>query len=378
MKFKDITGLEETKKHLIQTVSDNRISHAQLFLGPEGSGNLALALAYAQYINCTNKQDGDSCGTCSSCVKFEKLIHPDLHFIFPVAKTKEVKEASSRDNTFLSKWREILLEKDYHFSLNEWYKKIGIENKQGSINTQDAKSVVQTLSYKSYESEYKIMLIWMPELLHLSAAPRLLKIIEEPPEKTLFLFIANNTDKIIKTILSRTQIFKIPSYNKAEIKSYFLDKTTPEKADIAAHLSNGNIIAARKTIEVSEIDKYNFVTFRNWMRICFKADFLAIADFVNNISKHVREEQKNFLRYSLNLVRFCVVKNYSGDELVRLAGEEKKFVNDFSPFINNKNAEQIYTEINNAIYHIERNAKSEIIFTDLSIKLSRLIHMGKK
>lgn len=378
MKFKDIIGLEKTKKHLIQTVTDNRISHAQLFLGQKGSGNLALAIAYAQYINCTNKQNNDSCGTCASCIKFEKLIHPDLHFIFPVAKLKGMKDASSQDDFFLSKWREISYDKNYHFTLNEWYEKMGIENKQGSINTHDAKSVVKTLMYKSYESEYKIMLIWMPELLHISAAPRLLKIIEEPPKKTLFLLVAESTDKIIKTILSRAQIVKIPNYNESDIEKYFSTKTSPQKAKEAAYLANGSIVEARRVINVSETEKYYFESFRKWMRSCFKADFLAITDFVNEISKQVRERQKSFLHYSLKLIRYCIIKNYSGDELIRLAGEEKKFVSDFSPFINDKNVEQLYEEINTAMYYIERNAKSEIVFTNLSIKITKLIHAGKK
>ncbi|MEA3503641.1 MAG: DNA polymerase III subunit delta [Bacteroidota bacterium] len=378
MKFKDIIGLEKTKKHLIQTVTDNRISHTQLFLGQKGSGNLALAIAYAQYINCTNKQNNDSCGTCASCIKFEKLIHPDLHFIFPVAKLKGMKDASSQDDFFLSKWREISYDKNYHFTLNEWYEKMGIENKQGSINTHDAKSVVKTLMYKSYESEYKIMLIWMPELLHISAAPRLLKIIEEPPKKTLFLLVAESTDKIIKTILSRAQIVKIPNYNESDIEKYFSTKTSPQKAKEAAYLANGSIVEARRVINVSETEKYYFESFRKWMRSCFKADFLAITDFVNEISKQVRERQKSFLHYSLKLIRYCIIKNYSGDELIRLAGEEKKFVSDFSPFINDKNVEQLYEEINTAMYYIERNAKSEIVFTNLSIKITKLIHAGKK
>ena len=382
MKFNDIYGLEEEKKRLVQTVKENRISHAQLFLGGEGSGNLALALAYAQYINCQNKKDGDSCGTCPSCIKYEKLIHPDLHFIFPVAKVKEVKdkEVSSQNAFYLEKWREALAEKDYHLSTGEWYEKIGIENKQGMINTNDARSILDTLNYKSYEAEYKVMVIWMVEYLYHAAAPRLLKILEEPPEKTLFLLIANHSDQIISTILSRSQTIKISPYGEKALQQYLMEKMNAdrEQAQRAAKLSNGDLLAARHFIRSSEIEEFNFEQFRQWMRICFTADFIAINEFVGKVSKLVRERQKSFLHFGMDIVRKSMLLNYSGEQVVRLSDMENKFVRDFSPFINEKNLDPLYEELNNAIYHIERNAKPEILFTDLSIKVSRLLHAGKK
>lgn len=381
MKFSDIYGFKEEKKRLIQTVKENRISHAQLFLGQEGSANLALAMAYAQYINCQNKTNGDSCGTCPSCIKYEKLTHPDLHFIFPVAKVKEVKdkEVSSQNTYYISKWREALIEKDYHLSVGDWYEKIGIENKQGMINTNDARSILDTLNYKSYEAEYKVMVIWMTEYLYHAAAPRILKILEEPPEKTLFLLIANNSDQIISTILSRAQTVKIPRYGESVLQEYLMDKmqASGEQGKIAAQLSNGDLLAARRFIKSSEIEEYNFEQFRHWMRICFSADFLAINEFVGKIAALVRERQKSFLNFGLDIVRKSMLLNYSGDSLVRLSTMEKKFVTDFSPFINEKNLDQLYDEINKSIYYIERNAKPEILFTDLSIKVSRLLHAGK-
>ncbi len=381
MKFSDIYGFEGEKKRLIQTVEENRISHAQLFLGQAGSANLALAMAYAQYINCTNKIDGDSCGTCPSCIKYEKLTHPDLHFIFPVAKVKEVKdkEVSSKHSFYLEKWREALLEKDYHLSVGDWYEKIGIENKQGMINTNDARSILDTLNYKSYEAEYKVMVLWMAEYLYHAAAPRILKILEEPPEKTLFLLIANNSDQIISTILSRAQTVKIPRYGEQSLQNYLVEKiqASSEEAKRAARVSNGDLLAARRFIKTSEVEEFNFEQFRHWMRICFSADFVAINDFVGNIAKMVRERQKSFLTFGLDIVRKSMLLNYSGDSLVRLSDMESKFVTDFSPFINEKNLDQLYQELNKSIYHIERNAKAEILFTDLSIKVSRLLHAGK-
>ncbi|MCF8309313.1 MAG: DNA polymerase III subunit, partial [Bacteroidales bacterium] len=314
--------------------------------------------------------------------KYEKLIHPDLHFIFPVAKVKEVKdkEVSSQNAFYLKKWREALDEKDYHLSPGEWYEKIGIENKQGMINTNDARSILDTLNYKSYEAEYKVMVIWMVEYLYHAAAPRILKILEEPPEKTLFLLVANHSDQIISTILSRAQTIKISPYSENALQNYLINKMNAghEQAQRAAKLANGDLFAARQFIRSSEIEEFNFEQFRQWMRICFSADFMAIHDFVGKVSKLVRERQKSFLHFGMTIIRKSMLLNYSGEKLVRLSDMEDKFVRDFSPFINEKNLDQLYEELNNAVYHIERNAKAEILFTDLSIKVSRLLHAGKK
>nr|MBC8146675.1 DNA polymerase III subunit delta [Bacteroidota bacterium] len=219
MQFKEVIGHEEIKKRLIQTVRENRISHAQLFAGQEGIGKLALAIAYGQYISCTNKQETDSCGVCPSCIKYNKLIHPDLYFTYPVSTNKEVK-TKPLSRLFISKWREILLQKDYIFSLQQWYQKIQIENKQGIINTEDCNEIIKSLSLKTFESEYRVVIIWMPEKLFHAAAPKLLKILEEPPPKTLFLLITESPDKILKTIISRTQIIKIPKLKDQDVKEY--------------------------------------------------------------------------------------------------------------------------------------------------------------
>jgi DNA polymerase-3 subunit delta' len=382
MKFKDIYGLEDVKKRLIRTVDENRISHAQLFLGTEGTGNLALALAYAQYINCRNKTDGDSCGTCPSCVKYEKLSHPDLHFVFPVAKVKQLKdkEVSSSNSFYLENWRAAVLENDAHLSLGDWYAKIGMENKQGYINTDDARSIIDKISYKSYEAEYKVMLIWMTEFLYHAAAPRLLKVIEEPPPKTLFLLVSHQSDKIIGTILSRSQTVKIPRYKEDELLRYLRKKyqAGEEEAHNAVKIANGNLVAARDAIQTSEIEMFNYEKFREWMRMCFAAKFTDISEFVVEVSQLGRERQKSFLSYGLDVIRKSMLLNYAGLDAARLSPMEGKFVQGFAPFINEKNLDQLYKEFNDAIYHIERNAKPDILFTDLSIITTKLLHAGKK
>jgi len=208
LKFADVIGQQQVKSQLLKTVKNNRVSHAQLFLGQAGIGKLGLAIAYAQYINCTNKQEDDSCGVCPSCVKYEKLIHPDLHFIFPTATTERVEKPKSKD--FVSEWRELILDRNGYISIADWYGKIGIERKRAIINARDCNDIIQTLSYKSFEAEYKVMIIWMVEKLFHSAAPKLLKILEEPPDKTLFILVAENQESMLKTILSRTQLIKVP------------------------------------------------------------------------------------------------------------------------------------------------------------------------
>lgn len=382
MKFKDIYGLEDVKRRLVKTVDENRVSHAQLFLGTEGTANLALALAYAQYINCTDKTGGDSCGTCPSCVKYEKLSHPDLHFVFPVAKVKQLKdkEVSSSNSYYLGNWREAVLENDAHLSLNDWYAKIGIENKQGYINTEDARSIIDKISYKSYEAEYKVMLIWMTEFLYHAAAPRLLKVIEEPPPKTLFLLVSHQSDKIISTILSRSQTLKIPRYREEDLLRYLKEKhgAGEEAAHNAVKSAHGNLIAGRDAIKTSEIETYNFEKFREWMRMCFAARFLDIADFVVEVSRLGRERQKSFLGYGLEVVRKAMLLNYAGIDAARLSPMEGKFIQGIAPFINEKNLDKLYQEFNEAVYHIERNAKADILFTDLSITTTKLLHAGKK
>lgn len=382
MKFKDIYGLEDVKTRLVRTVDENRISHAQLFLGTEGTANLALAIAYAQYINCQRKKDGDSCGECPSCVKYEKLRHPDLHFVFPVAKVPEVKdgEVSSSNSFYVEKFREKAKESHYHFSLSEWYHKIGIENKQGHINTEDARSILDKMAYKSYEAPYKVMVIWMTELLYHSAAPRLLKVIEEPPPGSLFLLISHQADKIISTILSRAQTIKIPRYKDEDLMHYLQDKlqADPDKANHAVKLANGNLIAARQGVISSEIETYNFEKFREWMRLCFEAKFTGISEFVTGISRMGRERQKGFLQYGLNVFRKAALLNYAGKDAARLSPIEETFVRKFSPYINEKNLQKLYEEFNDAVYHIERNVKADLLFMDLSIKTTHLLHLGKK
>ncbi|MDP1623661.1 MAG: hypothetical protein Q8M08_15150 [Bacteroidales bacterium] len=355
MKFSDIPGNQQIKNKLIQTVLDQRVSHAQLFFGPDDSDKLALAIAYAQFINCTDKQGltlapgnmeqelavlPDSCGICPSCVKYQKLAHPDLHFIYPVATTKRI-SSKPQSKHFIEEWRAFLLESNFVSGLQNWYQAIGIENKQGIINAYDCNEIITTLSYKSYESDYKVMIIWMVEKLYYSAAPKILKILEEPPEKTLFILISEEPDQIIKTILSRTLMIKI------------------SKSSLSRHIKN-------------EDDPMHFVTFRQWMRDCYGAKITELIKFATDIAKSGREKQKSFLIYSLKTIGSCASMNYIGQIPKGVEGEELKFINDFSPFIKPESLVEFNTLLNDATFHIERNAHPSTLFLDLSLKIVRL------
>ncbi len=387
MLFKEIAGQEGIKRKLIQTVLDHRVSHAQLFFGQEGTEKLALAIAYAQFINCSDKKipvagdpaGADSCGLCPSCIKYQKLVHPDLHFIYPVSTTKRVtKKPQSKD--FIEEWRKFLIGNDYHVSLHEWYEHIGIENKQGIINAEDCHDIITTLSYKSYESEYKVMIIWMVERLFYSAAPKILKILEEPPDKTLFILLAEDPEQIISTILSRTLLVKIPRITDQELKAYLHEKyNTGEKdSELILRKAKGNLKLAIHQLQHIEEDNYNFQTFRGWMRLCFANDISGLITFVAEISKIGRENQKGLLHYALQTVESCLSYQCNGDELVSATAEELEFITRLSPFINLSNIDLFSGIFSNALFHVERNAYPQALFLDVSLNIVRLFGVSSK
>lgn len=376
MLFSEIPGQRAIKERLVRTVRENRVSHAQLFLGPEGSGNLALAIAYAQYINCRQRGLEEACGICPSCIKYAKLAHPDLHFIYPVAKTKDVDEKPV-SRLFVAHWRKLIIEKMGFISLFDWYQEIGIEKKQGIINAEDAGEVVRTLSYKSFEAEYKVMIIWMVEKLFHAAAPKLLKIIEEPPEKTLFILVSENADQVINTILSRTQLVKIPPLSDDEVMQFLLGRyeiseTTARQVSLMA---DGNLVEANQLVKRTSAENYNFEQFRNWMLMCWTGDVAKMLAFGAGLSSLGRERLKDFFGYGLRIVRSCLVYRHGDDKNLKFEGKELEFVQKFSSFIHSVNARFIAEEFEKAYYHIERNANISILFADLSFTMAELLKM---
>ncbi len=377
MLFSEIIGQEKIKERLLQTVIENRVSHAQLFFGGEGRGKLSIAIAYSQFVNCRDQEKfirKDSCGLCPSCIKYNKLIHPDLHFVFPVAANKEVKEKPLSQN-FMAQWREMLLENHYFVSLNDWYDKINIERKQAGINVHESNQIIRTLNYTSYESEYKVMIIWMVEKLNYVAAPKLLKMIEEPPDKTLFLLITENPDTIIPTILSRTQLVKFPKIEDDVLIGACetrLEVNHDQAVDIS-RIANGNFKEAMRLVNQKDERNENFEKFVGWMRMCYTPDIPKMMTFCEALGRESRESIKGFLLSGMEILRNCLVLNYTNPEFIKIRDTELDFMKKFSPFINGNNSVNFSEEFNQAIYHIGRNANAGLVLLDLSLTVAKLL-----
>ena len=374
MQFKDVIGQSAIKQRLINSVRENHVSHAQLFLGPTGSGKLPLALAYAQYILCPNRTETDSCGICPTCQKMQKLAHPDLHFVVPTATTKKVKSNPESD-LFMEEWRDYVIQNQGYVDTSSWYTFLDVENKQGYMSVRDAASLLRKLSMKSYEGEYKIAIIWMAEKMRVDTANKLLKLLEEPPEKTVFLLIAEDAEELLATIKSRTVLVKIPAIEATAIESALQIRLgcTAQQAHNAAMISEGNWLNACHSVKESEDRKYFFTTFQQWMRLCFRAAYSEIIDFSANIKSIGREKQKELLDYGLRIIRNALLFNNNLAGIVMLPDDEKKFNANFAPFVNPANLSQISELFEEAIRQIERNGNAQIIFTDVSFKMVGLL-----
>jgi DNA polymerase-3 subunit delta' len=368
MQFKDIIGQEAAKTHLINSVLENRVSHAQLFLSPDGSGALSLAIAYAQFINCENRQANDSCGECASCRKYERLIHPDLHFSYPFFATKYIKVATD----VLPQWRETLLESPY-IDMDVWRSKLNAENKQANINMAECHDIIKKLSLKAFEANTKVLIMWLPEYLD-KEGNALLKIIEEPPANTLFLLVARNQEQILTTILSRTQIVKIPRLSDEDIKTYLI-----EHANLSEHLASeysflaaGNMVEAIRLLQDKPNDQAG--AFADWLRMAYGNQVPKMISFSEDVASWGRENQKNFLRYGINLLRECSLLLCGADDLVKLPPQQRKLAADLAEKVfNPPMIEALSNELEKAHYHIERNANPKILFLDVSLQLVNII-----
>jgi DNA polymerase-3 subunit delta' len=374
MNFSGIPGQKEIIGKLIRSVKEERVSHAQLFAGNQGCGSMALALAYATYISCEDRSDHDSCGKCKSCVKYEKLIHPDLHFVFPVIKGKKATDPVS-DN-YIEEWREFVRKTPF-FTVNDWLDSIEVGNAQGMIFASEAGEIIRKLSLKTFESDFKIMIIWLPEKMHQATSNKLLKMIEEPPEKTLFLLVSDEPDKVIPTILSRCQLVRIPAFSDHDIESYLKSRfsVSAEKASDISHVANGNIIRAVELCENESSAIEYLDRFKNLMRFAWKRDVISLISWSEEISSTGREAQKNFISFSLRILRenLMLTLDQLRNRLVFLTGEEADFSGKFHPFITQENIYPLSEEFNLVYSHIEANGNARIIFLDLALKVTRLI-----
>jgi DNA polymerase-3 subunit delta' len=367
MQFKEIVGQEAVKQRLINTVNENRVSHAQLFLGPEGSGGLALAVAYAQYLSCEDKQVDDSCGVCSSCRKYQKLMHPDLHFSYPFfAKHKD-----DTALTFIEQWREAFLTYPY-LNLDIWRDYLEAENKQANINIAECHQIIKKLSFKPFESTYKILILWLPEYLD-KEGNALLKIIEEPQPNTLFLLVAQNQDQILNTILSRTQLVKIPALDSGEVREYLIAQRnqTEDAAAEIAYLSNGNLTEALAMLQ--QDNKGYHKLFVDWLRLCFANKGLEVIGFVDGLAKMGRENQKNFLRYGVSFIRECCLLMAGAGNLVHLPAAELETAQKMANVMDISQSQAIAAELEKAHFHVERNANPKILFLDVSLQIIKTL-----
>ena len=372
MFFKDVIGQEEIKKRLIRSVQEERISHAQLFTGPEGTGKLALALAFAQYVSCRNRGEADSCGECASCRKYEKLAHPDFHFVFPVFPTKEFKKPVSDD--FLPRWREMVKKTPY-FTLSQWLGFIENENAQGLIYERESDSIMRKLNLKSFEAEFKVMIIWLPEKMHPACSNKLLKLIEEPPNKTLFLMVTENEESIISTIRSRAQLLKVPFIDNESMKIALENKEGVNKEQVAeaVHLASGNFIKALEYLNPDEDTQFYFTKFQEMMRFAYKREVKELVDWAEEMGRIGRDRQKSFFNFALRMVREYFVMNMKKPGLVYLNEEEKQWGKNFAPFINERNIVPFANEFELGIKHISMNGNARIIFLDTALRMVRLI-----
>ncbi|MDP5120545.1 MAG: DNA polymerase III subunit delta' [Spirosomaceae bacterium] len=365
MQFSQIPGLHSLKSSLMKAVEKNHFAHAQLIHGHEGNGNLAIALALATYLNCQNRQATDSCGACSSCVKMSKVAHPDVKYIYPTAGGKKVLSAN-----FIEQWRDFVQTKPFG-NLSDWLEAIDV--KQGNIPVEEARLLIQDLSMKSYEGGYKIVLIWQAESLHTATANALLKVLEEPPEQTIFLLVTNSTEQLLTTIISRTQRVWIPDFTDEDIENYLVDKltVTTERAKQATFLSQNNL---RNALHILESDTpENHQLFAEWMRKCYSAQLDELVLMSNEFDKKTKEQHKNFFEYGISIFRELFLYAKGNEDLVRLVGDELIFVQRFSKALNFRNLEKITTLLGDASYHIARNGRAKIIFLDLSLTLAGLL-----
>ncbi len=382
MLFSDILGLTHLKKHLTGTADNGRIPHAQLFVGATGSGTLPMAIAYAQYVLCKNTNGENQEGNQACNLKFQNFSHPDLHFAYPVTSRKGITKPKSTD--FLTEWREFITQSPYG-NLYDWYQHLGVENQQGEIRVQEAAEILKKLSLKSYEGGFKVSIIWGADKMNTECSNKLLKLIEEPPNKTLLILVAETEEDILQTIRSRCQILQFPPLGEKVIVDALVEKENLSEAEALkiAHRANGNYNDALHLLHQDNDDDQFEKWFISWVRTAFKAkgnkaSIRELIDWSEEIAKHGRESQKRFLLYCQNFFRQALMQNYTQGKLVYLEPATEGFqLAKFAPFIHGNNIMEISEELEDAIFHIERNVNPKLVFTDLSIKLTRLLHSKK-
>lgn len=380
MRFADIIGQESLKQKLAENIDRGRISHAQLFTGEAGAGSLPLAIAYAQYLNCSNRHDGDSCGECPNCRQIAELAHPDLHFVFPVNKQGKKSGEVVLSQDFMPLWREIVADTGGYFTREQWFERLDLgKTLQGMISAKEADEIIRRLSFKSFESEYKIVIIWQAETMNEEAANKILKILEEPWEKTLFILISERTDRLLKTITSRTQEVAVGKIDAQSLESVAIDILDPMQRQNMARLAAGNLIEMRR-LAMGEEDasrKESFDLFCRLMRLSYNDKHLELIEWADEVATLTREQQRSLLNHSARLLRESYMLHAGLGKISYLWGEEAAFCNKFAPFIGNQNVEFIIGEIESAMRQINQNGNARIVFTHFALAVSKTINRLK-
>lgn len=374
--FKDIIGQKEYIDALRLAIDSNRLPHALLISGNEGTGGLPLAMAAAQYLICPERHDGECCGECPQCIQLSKLQHPDVHFVYPVVKLKD-KDTVSTD--YLADWREAILANPY-LTFNDWVSKSSEENKQAQIFVSEAASIIKELSTKPYESDYRVMIIWLPEKMREDAANKLLKIIEEPYENTHFILVSNDPEHIIGTILSRVQRLNLPPISDTDIAKALIERQgcDPSKASIYARMSHGSYIEAMNLMNDDQQRSYFFEKFCAMMRLSYMKKLFEMKNWSDEMSTIGREKQKAYLQYAQQLIRENFIMNFSNPELNYMNDDERNFSSKFHAFVNHNNVEGIIEELSLAEKDISQNVNPKMVFFDLSLKLIMLLKSANK
>ncbi len=378
MQFKDIIGQEELKAHLAQSIDRGRVSHAQLFTGRGGYGTLALALAYVQYLNCKHRQNGDSCGVCPDCQRIARLEHPDLHLVFPVNKQGKKSGEAVLSDDFVGPFRELVARTGGYVTAQEWYERLDLgKTLSAMITTKEADEVIRKLSFKAFEAEYKTMLIWLPETMNEEAANKLLKILEEPWDKTLFLWVSEHPDRLLQTILSRTQRVDVPRISIEALERTALERgAEPQKALSLARLAGGDYCELRRLLEgrTDEGRRENFDLFCRLMRLSYNDKHLELMAWADEVAALSRERQRAFLTDAARLLRESYMIHAGLSEISCLWGEEADFCRKFSPFIGNANIEALVAQIEQAMTELVFNANATILFTHFALRVSQMIN----
>ena len=378
MRFADIIGQQELKRHLAQSVDRGRISHAQLFTGAAGTGALPLAIAYAQYLNCPNRKDGDSCGVCPSCQQTAALAHPDLHFVFPVNKQGKKSGEVVLSAEFMPQWRECVASTAGYFTPQQWYDRLDLgKTLRGMISAKEADEIIRRLSFKSFESEYKIMLIWLPETMNDEAANKILKILEEPWEKTIFLMVSERPDQLLSTIISRTQEVVVPRLTVEDLMP--MVEGDEQQRRNTARLAAGDLIEMRRLTggEEDAVRRESFDLFCRLMRLSYNDKHLELIDWADEVATLTREQQRSMLRHAARLLRESYMLHAGLGQISYLWGEEAAFCNKFAPFIGNQNIEFLIGEIEQAMRQVSQNGNPRIIFTHFALAVSKQINRLK-